>query len=100
MLGPVRQEILSGVRTDAHFEKLRVALQPFPDHPLDQRDYEDAAVCFNRCRRKGIQGSNTDFLICSVALRNELQIFTTDQDFVNFGKAVHLALYEPRFVET
>ena len=23
-------------------------------------DYEEAVVCFNRCRAKGLQGSNTD----------------------------------------
>lgn len=99
MLGPVRQELLSGLKTDAQFEKLRAALEPFPDHNLVREDFEEAAACFNRCRRQGIQGSNTDFLICAVALRHDLRIFTTDQDFDHFRKALRFKLYEARFEE-
>ncbi len=97
MLGPVRQELLSGVRTDALFEKLRDALRPFPDHELEAADFEDAAACFNRCRRKGVQGSNTDFLICAIALRHEFEIFSTDNDFESFRKALRIKLYKARF---
>ena len=38
MIGPVRQEWLSGIKTDAQYEKLRVALQVFPDEPLQAQD--------------------------------------------------------------
>jgi len=97
MLGPIRQELLSGLKTDAQFEKLREALEPFPDQTLLREDFEEAAACFNRCRRKGIQGSNTDFLICAVALQHEFHIFTADKDFDNFRKALRFKLYQPRF---
>ena len=100
MLGPVRQELLSGLRTDTQFEKLRAALEPFSDHRLEREDFEEAAGCFNKCRRKGVQGSNTDFLICAVALRHDFQIFTTDQDFDNFRKALRFKIYKPRFPGT
>jgi predicted nucleic acid-binding protein len=50
--------------------------------PIDRSDYERAAHVFNACRRKGIQGSNIDFLICAVAHRHAMPIFTLDRDFI------------------
>ena len=70
IVGPVRQEILSGIRDRAVFERLRDHLRAFPDEPITSADYERAADCFNLCRTKGIQGSNTDFLLCAVAERS------------------------------
>jgi hypothetical protein len=45
---------------------------------LELADYEEAADAFNRCRERGIQGSNTDFLICSAALRREIAVYAAD----------------------
>ena len=56
-------------------------------------DHEEAAVFFNRCREKGVQGSNTDFLICAVAVRNGFAIFTTDDDFTRFARILPIALH-------
>ena len=67
MLGCIRQEILSGVRSENQFQILRDHFRAFPDEVLQTGDYERAAEFFNDCRRKGLQGSNTDFLICAAA---------------------------------
>jgi predicted nucleic acid-binding protein len=96
MMGPVRQELLSGIKAKAQFELLREHLRSFPDLELEATDYEDAAVAFNRCREKGIQGSNTDFLLCAVAQRRDLAIFTTDGDFRHYAKVLGLTLHEGR----
>jgi predicted nucleic acid-binding protein len=96
MIGPVRQELLSGVKVKAQFEMLRERLRAWTDLELDQSDYEDAASCFNRCRERGIQGSNTDFLICAVAAKRELSIFTTDGDFKHFARVLKLELHQIR----
>jgi predicted nucleic acid-binding protein len=71
-------------------------LRSFPDLELESADYEDAALAFNRCREKGIQGSNTDFLLCAVAQRRGLAIFTTDGDFRHYAKVLKVKLHEPR----
>lgn len=84
MLGAIRQEILSGIRHPEQFSKLEAYLRAFPDLVLNEADYETAAHFSNICRRQGIQGSSTDFLICSVASQRNLLIFTTDKDFENF----------------
>ena len=81
MIGPVRQELLSGIRDPAQFRKLRDHLRAFPDLPLATADFEYAAELFNLCRAKGVQGSNTDFLIGAIAVNHQLAILTTDKDF-------------------
>lgn len=93
IIGPIRQEILSGIKSHKQFESLKSYLSAFPDIPLETSDYEKAAEFFNINRKHGIQGSNTDFLICSVAYNRDLEIFTTDNDFVNFQQYIPIKLY-------
>jgi predicted nucleic acid-binding protein len=94
LIGAIRQELLSGVRTARHYETLRSHLRAFPDIVVHTTDYEDAAGFYNRCRSKGVQGSNTDFLICAVAARHDLAIFTTDGDFTAFARVLPIRLHE------
>ena len=55
MIGPIRQELLSGIREPSQFEKLRTSLAAFRDEPIDTPDYEDAARFYNLCRsRRGV----------------------------------------------
>jgi predicted nucleic acid-binding protein len=96
MLGAVRQELLSGVQVQQQYETLRGYLRAFPDIELEAEDYEEAASFFNRCRAKGVQGSNTDFLICAAAARRRLGILTTDTDFLHFAKLLPIQLHSPR----
>jgi hypothetical protein len=93
MVGPIRQELLSGIRTRASYERLRDALRPFEDELLERADFERAAEHFNACRASGIQGSNTDFLLCAVAERRKLPILTTDSDFTRFAAVIPIALH-------
>jgi predicted nucleic acid-binding protein len=93
LIGPVRQELLCGIKDPVQFERLRSALAAFPDETLTTQDYECAAEFFNSCRAQGVQGSNTDFLICAVAAQRKLPIFSLDQDFTHFQKCVPLELF-------
>jgi predicted nucleic acid-binding protein len=94
LIGPIRQELLSGVRDPVQFKKLEKHLSAFPDIAVATQDYVKAAEYFNLCRARGVQGSNTDFLICAVAMRNRLAIFTTDGDFALFAKHLPIVLHE------
>jgi predicted nucleic acid-binding protein len=93
MIGPIRQELLSGIRTAASFDRLRDHLQPYSDEQLETADFERAAEHFNTCRARGVQGSNTDFLICAVAERRKLPILTTDADFSRFAVLLPITLH-------
>ncbi len=92
MLGAIRQEILSGIKVKNHFELLKKYLRAFPDLLLKYRDYELAAEFFNICRAKGVQGSNTDFLICAAAVNNDFSIYTSDKDFDLFKKHIPIQM--------
>ena len=96
IMGAIRQEILSGIKAAEQYRKLRDRLRAFSDETLDETDYEEAATCFNRCRARGLQGSNTDFLICAVSMRRRLAILTTDKDFAGFAKVLGFELHAPR----
>ncbi len=96
LIGPIRQEILSGIKSGKQFNELKDYFSAFTDLSIDTEDYEKAAEFFNICRRNGIQGSNTDFLICSVAYHNDFEIFTIDKDFQNFQNYLPIKLYKMR----
>jgi predicted nucleic acid-binding protein len=96
IVGPVRQELLSGIRAEEGFRKLRDYLRAFDDPQLQVEDYEEAARMNNACRTRGIAGSPVDFLICAVAHLRNWQVFTTDRDFVKYRKVLPLRLFAPR----
>jgi predicted nucleic acid-binding protein len=94
IIGAIRQEILSGIRERAQFERLRDDLRGFPDTEVNSDDCEEAAAFYNECQRHGIQGSHVDFLICAVAARNEFPIYTEDGDFTHFARVLPITLYD------
>ena len=92
LLGVVRQELLSGIRLKAQFDRVAAALRSFEDVALGIEDYEEAAAADNKCRSAGLAGSTTDFLTCAVAMRRDWGVFTTDQDFARYGKVLPMKL--------
>lgn len=93
MLGVIRQELLSGIREQAQFERVRDHLRAFDDEELANEDFERAAGFFNTCRGHGVQGSNTDFLLCAVAARRRYPILTTDADFERYSRWLPIVLH-------
>ena len=94
IIGPIRQEVLSGISQIRQFETLKSALSVFDDFVLEKRHFETAAEFYNVCRKQGIQGSHTDFLICAVASLEHMLVFTTDLDFVRYAKQLPVVLYK------
>jgi predicted nucleic acid-binding protein len=93
MLGPIRQELLSGIREEAQFRRLRDHLRAFADHSLEAADYEEAAHMNNRCRARGIAGSAIDFVICAGAHRRGWSILSTDRDFQRYATILPIRLH-------
>ena len=81
LCGAVRQELLSGIKNNSQFEILRSRLRSFEDLKAETEDYELAAEIYNICKSKGIQASNTDFLLCALAANHNVSLFTSDKDF-------------------
>lgn len=93
LIGAIRQELLSGIKTQTQFDTLKNRLMAFDDIALTLQDYELAAQSFNMCRANGVQGSNTDFLICAVAINHQLPVFTLDQDFELYKRWLDFEVY-------
>ena len=94
MVGPIRQELLSGIRQEEQVLRLREKLRSFPDLRLETADDEMDAVFFNRCRSHGVQGSNTDFLLCAIGHLRGMPIFTTDRDFDANSRTLGVKLHK------
>jgi len=93
LIGPIRMELLSGIRHRRQLEKLRDTLRSFVDITLETEDFERAAEYRNVCRKHGVQGSLTDFLICAAAIRRSMTIFTIDDDFLHFREHIPIQLH-------
>jgi predicted nucleic acid-binding protein len=96
IIGMVRQELLSGIKTPAQYEKLRAILRSFPDETIGTEDYEAAAKSSNDCRSKGIIVSVVDILICTIASTRGWSIFTTDPDFKHYARALPIQMHPSR----
>src|ERR1700692_3276920 len=85
VIGLVRQELLSGIKSNEQYEKLRLYLRAFPDELLDTSDYEEAAKAGNRCRTKGIVVSIVDVLLCAVTVGRDWGVFINEPDFSHYA---------------
>jgi predicted nucleic acid-binding protein len=94
IIGPIRQEILSGDSDPHKYLTLREKLSYFKNTPILDGDYELAAEFSSKCRKKEVQGSHIDFLIFAVANRIDIPIFTNDQDFEHYQKIISIKLFE------
>ena len=94
MLGPIRQEALSGIRGQKKFDRIRSRLRAYPDGRFDEEIHEQAAKFFNLCRSKGIQGSHIDFMICAYSVTKKMKILTKDQDFKRYAKYIPIEIIE------
>ncbi len=95
LIGPIRQEILSGIRHETSFAALQKILGDFRYLEIIPSDYDQAARFFNLCRAHGIAGTAIDLLICAVAHRFDVPIFTTDADFQHFSPRIKIRLHAP-----
>lgn len=95
LIGPIRQETLSGIRNDRDYRRIREAFAPFGVLRIRIEDYDRAAQFYNSLQRKGIMGTDTDLLICAVAARLEIPIFIEDKDFTRYAKLLYIRIHKP-----
>lgn len=93
IIGPIRQELLSGYSDLGQYNKLKEKLTYFSNEPVINDDYLLGAEFSNLCRKNGIQGSHTDFLICAVSNRLNIDIYTTDNDFKHYSSILPIILF-------
>jgi len=86
---PVLQEVLQGFRTERAFDVAREAMLALPivESPLSQPLFLEAVGLYRSARRRGITvRSSVDCLIAACAVRNNLEVFHRDRDFVGLAE--------------
>jgi len=78
MIGPIRQEVLSGIRQIDQFQKLKSRLASIKDADLTTPQYEEAARLYNLCRSRGVECGPIAILLCAVAMEKKWAILTYD----------------------
>lgn len=96
LAGVVLQEILSGVRGEEQFDRLRAVLAGFPLILATEQTHIEAARLANACRAKGVAVSTVDCLIAALAIEHNARIFTTDKDFVHMAAHCDLQIFDNR----
>ena len=88
MVGPIRQELLSGIKDSGQFEKLRGILDAFPDEPITTEIYVEAARLDNLCRGRGAQCGEVDMLLCATTQHYGWTILTSDAGLLRCIKVI------------
>jgi predicted nucleic acid-binding protein len=85
----VYQELLQGSANAKEYELLKNYLNTLPFYNLryGKKSFENAALMYMNCRKKGIIVRNTvDLLIAEIAIENNLYLFHNDNDYTNIAK--------------
>ena len=85
----VYQEILQGSKNKHEYDLLKDYLitVPFYDLLYGKQSFENAALMFFNCRKKGITiRSTVDLIIAEIAIENGLYLLHNDMDFTNIAK--------------
>ncbi|MCU0245146.1 MAG: PIN domain-containing protein [Bryobacter sp.] len=93
LIGPVAQELLTGIRTPTQYDELAAALSEIPTLQMEMEDYCQAARFHNECFQRGVAASPPDMLVAAVAARHEMPILTLDGDFHRYSEFLPIRLY-------
>ena len=90
---PVRMELLAGARDEHHLQALRGLLARTTILETLPTDYEDAAMLYRTCRRRGETVRKLiDCLIAAHAIRARLPLLHADADFDVLARHTELML--------
>jgi predicted nucleic acid-binding protein len=85
----VYQELLQGSANEKEYNLLTDYLNTLPFYSLryEKESFENAALMYINCKKKGITVSSTiDLLIAEIAIENDLYLFHNDHDYTNIAK--------------
>ena len=82
IVGPIRQEVLSGIQDSQQFQRIKTSLSAYPDELILTADYEEAARLANLCRSQGPQSGPVDILLCAITRRRGWNLLTIDTGLI------------------
>ena len=80
--GVIRAEILYGARDSAHYGKLVSALASFPQVPIPEAYWDFIGRNLYLLRTSGVTVPYQDVVIATVAIQNDLELWTRDGQFL------------------
>lgn len=93
---PIRMEVLAGARDERHLTDLRRLLARASILPTEPPDYEEAAVLYRACRGGGETVRKLiDCLIAALAIRAEVPVLHSDNDFEVLARWTALRIERP-----
>ena len=91
--GLVLQELLQGFNQPKAYDQIIEYFESLPFIVPEREDYIRAANLRNRCRKKGIQVGTIDVLLAQLCIDREIEILTTDKDFLQIAKVASLKVW-------
>lgn len=79
--GVVRAEVIAGARNAAHRANLIAILAPFPVLPIPDPLWDTVGDDMNALRAGGVTVSFQDTVIATVAIANDIELWTRDGHF-------------------
>jgi len=95
MIGPILQELLSGLKSRDDFEDLRASLSSVVILDLSREVFIAAARIANACRRKGFAAGPIDYMIASACVEYGYPLLTADRHFLRIARYCDLRLLPP-----
>ena len=95
VVGPIIQELLSGVKDPVTFAHLEVDMERIPLLELHRRTYAAAARLTNRCQQRGFQPGAVDALIAAACIEHGCPLLTADAHFLEIARHCELVVLPP-----
>ena len=93
--GVVRAELLHGAISEKNFQEISNLLASFDELNLESSDWQMLGEQLYRLRTHGITVPLSDAIIASVAIKNDIPVWSGDQHFVYMQKVLGgLKLYK------
>ena len=92
LTGLVVTEVLQGLTRDVTRIERYLTQWPMLE-PAGFPTYRAAAVIYRTARSKGLTVTTIDSVIAQIALEQDVDLFTTDQDFLRIAPLIGLSLY-------
>ena len=93
---PVAMEVFAGARDDKHLHELRGLLGRAEMAHCEPTDYPAAALIYRLCRERGETVRRLiDCLIAAVAIRRNLAVLHSDEDFEVLARHTALKIHRP-----
>ena len=94
------QELLQGFSKPKAQQQIIEYFAALPLLVPGRDDHIQAGELRNGCRRKGIQMGTIDALLGQLCVRRELEMLTTDKDFLHIAEVVSLSVWTPPAEQT